>query len=64
MLAEKPTDSLGGGTRWDQKEMPFTEHLRELRTRLIIVVATVGVLAVGLFWPSQFIIPYLTHLYF
>ena len=44
--------------------MPFTEHLRELRTRLIIVVATVGVLAVGLFWPSQFIIPYMTHVYF
>ena len=25
-----------GPTEWDQKEMPFTEHLRELRKRLII----------------------------
>ena len=36
--------------------MPFTEHLRELRNRLMISLATVGILAVGLFWPSQFVI--------
>lgn len=44
--------------------MTFTEHLRELRTRLIISCATVGILALGLFWPSQFVIPWLTQLYF
>lgn len=49
---------------WDQKEMPFTEHLRELRNRLVISLAVVGVLAALLFWPSQYIIPWLTHLYF
>ena len=43
--------------------MPFTEHLRELRQRLIISLATVGVLAVGLFWPSQFVITWLKDEY-
>ena len=43
--------------------MSFTEHLRELRTRLIISLAAVGVLALGLFWPSQFIIKFLIDLY-
>ena len=36
--------------------MPFTEHLRELRNRLMISCITVGVLAALLFWPSKFII--------
>ena len=36
--------------------MPFTEHLRELRNRLLISIATVGGIAVLLFWPSQFVI--------
>jgi sec-independent protein translocase protein TatC len=49
---------------WDQKEMPFTEHLRELRNRLIICLATVTVLAAALFWPAQFVIPWLANLYF
>ena len=49
---------------WDQKEMPVTEHLRELRHRLLIVVATVLGLALVLFWPSQHIIPLLTQSYF
>ncbi|MFN2459956.1 MAG: twin-arginine translocase subunit TatC [Candidatus Velthaea sp.] len=49
---------------WDQKEMPFTEHLRELRNRLIICLVTVGALAAVLFWPAQFVIPWLTNLYF
>ncbi len=43
--------------------MPFTEHLRELRSRLIISLATVGVLALGLFWPSQFVITWLKNEY-
>jgi|HubBroStandDraft_5_1064220.scaffolds.fasta_scaffold02711_3 sec-independent protein translocase protein TatC len=49
---------------WDQKEMPITEHLRELRNRLLIAFATVGIIAVLLFWPSQFVIKWMTHEYF
>jgi sec-independent protein translocase protein TatC len=49
---------------WDQKEMSFTEHLRELRKRLLIAIATVLALALVLFWPSQYIIPLLTESYF
>lgn len=44
--------------------MPFTEHLRELRTRLLIAIATVGVIAVALFWPSQFAIRWMMNEYF
>ena len=44
--------------------MPFTEHLRELRNRLVIVLVTVGVVALVMFWPSQFVIPWLAHMYF
>ncbi|HXF33978.1 MAG TPA: twin-arginine translocase subunit TatC [Candidatus Acidoferrales bacterium] len=62
-MAERPP-SADGEVEWDQKEMTFTEHLRELRQRLIISCGTVGVLALVLFWPSQFIIPWLTQLYF
>jgi sec-independent protein translocase protein TatC len=49
---------------WDQKEMSFTEHLRELRKRLLIAVGTVLGLALVLFWPSQYIIPLMTNAYF
>ena len=49
---------------WDQKEMPITEHLRELRNRLLIAFATVGVIAVLLFWPSQFAIQWMMRAYF
>jgi sec-independent protein translocase protein TatC len=49
---------------WDQKEMSFTEHLRELRYRLLIAIGTVLALALVLFWPSQYAIPLLTHAYF
>jgi sec-independent protein translocase protein TatC len=61
LLAERPP--VVEAPEWDQKEMPFTEHLRELRTRLIISLATVGVLALGLFWPSQFVITWLKDEY-
>jgi len=43
--------------------MPFTEHLRELRQRLIVSLVTVAVLAVGLFWPSQYVITWLKNEY-
>ena len=49
---------------WDQKEMPFTEHLRELRTRLLISIGTVGVIALLVFWPSQFVIRWMVQAYF
>ncbi len=57
-------DEPGPQAAWDQKEMPFTEHLRELRTRLLISIATVGGIAVLLFWPSQFVITWMTRTYF
>ncbi len=60
MLAERPPVVEPD---WDQKEMPFTEHLRELRSRLIVSLVTVGVLAVALFWPSQFAIVWLKNEY-
>jgi sec-independent protein translocase protein TatC len=44
--------------------MPITEHLRELRNRLLIAFATVGVIAVLLFWPSQFAIQWMMRAYF
>jgi len=69
MIAERPSSSdvPSDPTRpadWDQKEMSFTEHLRELRNRLMISIVTVGVLAVGLFAPSPAIISWLKNLYF
>ena len=63
MLAERPPVVESDASEWDQKEMPFTEHLRELRQRLIVSLATVAVLAVGLFWPSQFVITWLKDEY-
>lgn len=66
MLAQRPpqaaTDIPDGA--WDQKEMTFTEHLRELRQRLLIAIGTVFALAILLFWPSQYVIPWLTDTYF
>jgi sec-independent protein translocase protein TatC len=53
-----------GEATWDQKEMPITEHLRELRNRLLISLATVGAIAVLLFWPSQFVIRWMMREYF
>jgi sec-independent protein translocase protein TatC len=54
----------GPESSWDQKEMPFTEHLRELRSRLLVSIATVGGIAVLAFWPSQFVIRWMTQAYF
>jgi sec-independent protein translocase protein TatC len=63
LLAERPPAVESDAPAWDQKEMPFTEHLRELRTRLIVSLVTVAVLAVGLFWPAQFVITWLKNEY-
>jgi sec-independent protein translocase protein TatC len=49
---------------WDQKEMPFTEHLRELRNRLFVCVVTVAALAILLLYPASISIRPLTKLYF
>ena len=62
--SELATQTLAPSHAWDQKEMSFTEHLRELRSRLLIAIATVGVIALILFWPSQFIIKWLAVTYF
>lgn len=64
MLTAPARDLHPSEERWDQKEMTFTEHLRELRKRLSIALATVFVLAVLLFYPSQFVIPWLSAQYF
>lgn len=63
MLAQRPAPQSDQAT-WDQKEMPFTEHLRELRNRLLIAIVTVGGIAVLLFWPSQYAIRWMMHEYF
>ncbi len=44
--------------------MPFTEHLRELRNRLLISIVTVGAIAVLAFWPAQFAIKWMIDYYF
>jgi sec-independent protein translocase protein TatC len=49
---------------WDQKEMSFTEHLRELRKRLLISLVTVFALGVVLFIPSPYVIEFLKSAYF
>jgi sec-independent protein translocase protein TatC len=65
MLATRPpADGGPDEVEWDQKEMPFTEHLRELRTRLFICVGTVFGIAVLALWPAQQLIPIITRTYF
>lgn len=44
--------------------MSLTEHLRELRKRLMISIVTVVGLSVLLFWPLQFLIPWMERAYF
>ena len=44
--------------------MSFTEHLRELRKRLLISIVTVGVLGVIMFIPSPYVIEFLKTAYF
>jgi sec-independent protein translocase protein TatC len=65
VLAERPADSESTqGSEWDQKEMPFTEHLRELRNRLLIAMGIIGGIAILLFWPSQYVIRWMMTEYF
>jgi sec-independent protein translocase protein TatC len=64
VLATRPPDGGPDDTHWDQKEMPFTEHLRELRQRLIICIGTVLALAVLALWPAQQLIPLIARTYF
>jgi sec-independent protein translocase protein TatC len=64
LLLQQPAARPDEEAPWDQKEMPFTEHLRELRSRLLIAIATVGTIAVLIFWPSQFVITWMMHQYF
>jgi sec-independent protein translocase protein TatC len=64
MLTAPSRDLPETEERWDQKEMTFTEHLRELRKRLSIALGTVFGLAILLFYPSQFVIPWLSDQYF
>jgi sec-independent protein translocase protein TatC len=63
LIADHPPELGKRQPDWDQKEMPFTEHLRELRNRLIVTIATIGALALLLFWPSQFVIIWLKNEY-
>jgi sec-independent protein translocase protein TatC len=65
VLAERPPlDERERQVDWDQKEMPFTEHLRELRNRLFICVVTIAALAVLALWPATKLIPILSNHYF
>jgi sec-independent protein translocase protein TatC len=65
MLATRPPTAGGpDDAEWDQKEMPFTEHLRELRQRLIVCVGTVLGIAMLALWPAQQLIPMITRTYF
>ncbi len=65
MLATRPPTASGpDDVEWDQKEMPFTEHLRELRQRLIVCVGTVLAIAVLALWPAQQLIPVIARTYF
>ena len=49
MLADRPRRATAK-SEWDQKEMPFTEHLRELRKRLIVCVDHDPVIGIGMFY--------------
>lgn len=67
MLAERPPlddEKREREIDWDQKEMPFTEHLRELRNRLFVCVVTVAGLALLMLPAANWAIPRLTKLYF
>lgn len=64
MLLEQPRAAEESQLDWDQKEMTFTEHLRELRNRLMICASVVAVIGIGMFYPSIFVIKWMSHEYF
>jgi sec-independent protein translocase protein TatC len=61
---QTPTPGGPAEVEWDQKEMPFTEHLRELRQRLFICVGTIFGIGVLALWPAQQLIPIIARTYF
>jgi len=63
VLVDRPPAFGKSEPEWDQKEMPFTEHLRELRNRLMICLIVVGVIMLAAFWPSQYAIVWLKNEY-
>jgi sec-independent protein translocase protein TatC len=67
MLLERPRAADAGSgeaAEWDQKEMTFTEHLRELRNRLMVCIVTITIVAVCMFYPSIFVINWMKQEYF
>jgi sec-independent protein translocase protein TatC len=64
LASEQPTPGGPTEVEWDQKEMPFTEHLRELRQRLFICVGTIFGIGVLALWPAQQLIPIIARTYF
>src|SRR5579872_1875672 len=64
MLLERPRALEDEQTEWDQKEMTFTEHLRELRNRLMVCLVTITVIGIGMFYPSIYVIKWMSSEYF
>jgi sec-independent protein translocase protein TatC len=65
VIAEERPPGLGPSAEpeWDQKEMSFTEHLAELRGRLLVIVGTIAGLALVLFWPAPWVINRMREMY-
>jgi sec-independent protein translocase protein TatC len=64
LASTPPTPGGPDEVEWDQKEMPFTEHLRELRQRLFICVGTIFGIGILALWPAQQLIPIIARTYF
>ncbi|HEY1728661.1 MAG TPA: twin-arginine translocase subunit TatC [Candidatus Baltobacteraceae bacterium] len=64
MLERRRPAGDGEPSEWDQKEMTFTEHLRELRTRLMVCAITITVIGIGMFYPSIYVINWMKHQYY
>ncbi|MBV8424238.1 MAG: twin-arginine translocase subunit TatC [Candidatus Eremiobacteraeota bacterium] len=64
MLLERRQAVDAGESEWDQKEMTFTEHLRELRNRLMVCAVTITLIGVCMFYPSIYVIQWLKREYF
>jgi sec-independent protein translocase protein TatC len=64
LAARPPDDQREHESEWDQREMPFTEHLRELRNRLMVALSTIAAIAVLALWPAQQLIPIVRRTYF